>query len=220
MADNVYEILEAAIPSYRKYIDIPVCDNGEPMVELPLDGQIRGRQFDFGSRELTDGVVEVRADVRNRLWIAAEFLVSLDAGFSLEVGYGYRPLEVQRRKYDEQLVRLSNEYDDEQKLCDAAHRFVAIPQAAGHPTGGAVDISIYREDVELDFGTSRWELEKDSYTFSPYISESALRNRMLLRETMVRAGFAPYGGEWWHFSYGDKEWAYVTKSPTARYDQL
>ena len=24
---------------------------------------------------------------------------------------------------------------------------------------------------------------------------------------MVAEGFAPFDGEWWHFSYGDREWA-------------
>lgn len=26
-------------------------------------------------------------------------------------------------------------------------------------------------------------------------------------------------GEWWHFSYGDKEWAYADKMPDALYGQ-
>lgn len=32
-------------------------------------------------------------------------------------------------------------------------------------------------------------------------------NRFLLQDLMLLVGFAPYYGEWWHFSYGDREWA-------------
>jgi len=43
---------------------------------------------------------------------------------------------------------------------------------------------------------------------------------MHLREAMVRAGFAPFNGEWWHFSYGDPEWAALWGEPAALYKQL
>ena len=31
--------------------------------------------------------------------------------------------------------------------------------------------------------------------------------RRLLFDSMTEAGFAPYAQEWWHFSYGDRDWA-------------
>jgi D-alanyl-D-alanine dipeptidase len=37
---------------------------------------------------------------------------------------------------------------------------------------------------------------------------------------MVAAGFAPFYGEWWHFSYGDREWAAVYGEPAALYGPL
>ena len=47
-----------------------------------------------------------------------------------------------------------------------------------------------------------------------------MKNRMLLRAVMMSAGFAPFVGEWWHFSYGDKEWAKYVGNEVAPYDQL
>jgi D-alanyl-D-alanine dipeptidase len=55
-------------------------------------------------------------------------------------------------------------------------------------------------------------------TFSPLVSEEARRLRMTLREAMMSGGFAPFDGEWWHFSYGDREWAKYYGAATARYD--
>lgn len=42
---------------------------------------------------------------------------------------------------------------------------------------------------------------------------------MLLRDCMLRVGFAPFDGEYWHFSYGDREWAFLTGAPASLYNQ-
>ncbi|CAN5792512.1 hypothetical protein BH24ACT5_BH24ACT5_22750 [soil metagenome] len=47
-----------------------------------------------------------------------------------------------------------------------------------------------------------------------------LRNRRLLVEAMGRVGFVNYGHEWWHYSYGDRYWAFTTGAETAIYDGL
>ncbi len=39
----------------------------------------------------------------------------------------------------------------------------------------------------------------------------------MLRNVMVSVGFAPFDGEWWHFCYGDKEWAVYYNKPAACY---
>ena len=43
------------------------------------------------------------------------------------------------------------------------------------------------------------------------------KNRMLLRDAMAKAGFIGYKEEWWHFSYGTKEWAIERNEPHAIY---
>jgi hypothetical protein len=45
-------------------------------------------------------------------------------------------------------------------------------------------------------------------------------NRKMLRDAMMAEGFAPYDGEWWHFCYGDKEWAFYYKKDKALYNQV
>jgi D-alanyl-D-alanine dipeptidase len=69
-------------------------------------------------------------------------------------------------------------------------------------------------------GTAAMEASRDSFTFSPFVSRQAWDDRQLLRRAMMAAGFAPYDGEWWHFSYGDKEWARFYRKPGALYDQV
>lgn len=73
----------------------------------------------------------------------------------------------------------------------------------------------------LDFGSEIYDYTKILYpTFTKGISKNAKQNRMMLRNVMIKAGFAPYDGEWWHFSYGDREWAYYYRKKYAIYKQL
>jgi D-alanyl-D-alanine dipeptidase len=41
------------------------------------------------------------------------------------------------------------------------------------------------------------------------------QNRLLLREAMTFAGFEQHPKEWWHFSYGDQLWAWLTNQKQA-----
>lgn len=103
------------------------------------------------------------------------------------------------------------------------HEKIAVPEVAGHPTGGAVDVTIYdmENQKELDFGSKIHDFSSDiCYTFYKNISDDEKENRMLLRHLMLNEGFAPYDGEWWHFSYGDREWAFYYKKRECLYNVI
>lgn len=46
-------------------------------------------------------------------------------------------------------------------------------------------------------------------TFSDEISGQQATNRKFLHDYMVGQGFSPFYGEWWHFSYGDREYGAI-----------
>lgn len=54
-------------------------------------------------------------------------------------------------------------------------------------------------------------------THCSIISEAAQQNRNLLHEIMSNHGFINYPTEWWHFSYGDRYWAYHRNANHAIY---
>jgi len=118
--------------------------------------------------------------------------------------------------------RLSLQFSDLEgkRLLARTHKDIATPEVAGHPTGGAVDLQIIRDGRPLDFGSRIWEFQPDSFTFSPFMNKEGWKNRQLLRSAMINVGFAPFDGEWWHFSYGDKEWAKYYDKPAAMYEQV
>jgi D-alanyl-D-alanine dipeptidase len=94
-----------------------------------------------------------------------------------------------------------------------------------HNTGAAVDIEIMTPAGKLlDMGMEA----KDGLSVDPTlcltgcqtISKTAQKNRQLLHEIMHAHGFINYPTEWWHFSYGDRYWAYHVGAKTAIYGSL
>jgi D-alanyl-D-alanine dipeptidase len=59
-------------------------------------------------------------------------------------------------------------------------------------------------DGALDFGTGYDCMDELSATLHPQIKGEPRRNRLLLRDLMVAAGFRPYRREWWHFELIDE----------------
>src|SRR4029453_8568299 len=106
------------------------------------------------------------------------------------------------------------------ELLEATHRRVSVPSVAGRPTGGAVGVDVLRDGTPVEMGTPVLPSTRDAFTFSPFVGREAWDNRQLLRQAMMAAGFAPFDGEWWHFSYGDKEWARYYRKSHALFDQL
>lgn len=86
-------------------------------------------------------------------------------------------------------------------------RYVADPaKGSRHNRGGAVDVTLVKLDTgdELMMPTGFDDFsERAGYAFTN-LEASAIRNRTMLRETMMRHGFAPMETEWWHFD--DTNW--------------
>lgn len=216
---EVYRLLEEKMLGYADYIDVPVKAEGEPFVPIVATSNLVAKQIGTNMKPYTGSDVYVRSSVLRRLEGAAKVLAQYDKNLCLEVIYGYRALSIQKQLFEKYKEQLSGQYSGEE-LMAATHRLVAVPDVAGHPAGAAVDIQIVRDGSPLDFGTSIHEFVPDTFTFSPFISKEAWANRQILRSVMMSAGFAPFDGEWWHFSYGDKEWAKYYRRDYALYSQV
>ncbi len=219
MMRNPYENLEMSMLSIHDYKDMPVLDDNEPLVPIVDSVSLTAKQRGEDMKKYTGDIVYVRQSTLDRLGSAATLLIAVDDSLTLNVTYGYRALQVQTQRFEAAKQSFVGQFSGEE-LDMAAHRLTARPDVAGHPTGGAVDIQITCDEKPVDFGTKIGEFVPDTYTFSPFVSLEAMRNRMLLRTVMMAAGFAPFDGEWWHFSYGDKEWARYTNQLNALYKQL
>lgn len=55
------------------------------------------------------------------------------------------------------------------------------------------------------------------FTAASNISRTARANRAILTRALGAAGLVNYPTEWWHWSFGDRYWAWHTAHPTAIY---
>lgn len=142
----------------------------------------------------------------------------------IKISYGYRHPSIQKKRFTKMKNKFLNEhskqYTDEQ-INSIIHNFVAFPDAAGHPTGGAVDVTITSTDGDWDMGTAIADFSNTQVipTYNAATIEQQER-RLILHDVMIEAGFAPFYGEWWHFAYGEREWAAFYSKPFAIYDQV
>ena len=123
-----------------------------------------------------------------------------------------------RERDKKEVVEAHPEYN-EQQITSALNRISASVGSSGHQTGGAVDLTLCKEDgTSLDMGTGYLEHNKRTPTSYRSITKEQKKNRQILLTAMKCAGFVNYPGEWWHFCYGDKMWAAYSRVPYAIYD--
>lgn len=83
-------------------------------------------------------------------------------------------------------------------------QFVAVPhEGSVHNRGYAADLSLYdlKTGKELEMPSAFDEMNEKAYPDYQGGTESARRNRDLLRKIMESHGFTVHPCEWWHFNY-------------------
>jgi len=196
----------------------------EEFVLLPLEDDLvigkyhqRMNMLEYGHK------IAVRKSVYDKLVKVAKNLKKINDNYKVIVVYGFRDMKKQEKYFNEILNEVKEKFDNEAEMYEYIHEKIAVPLVSGHPTGGAVDAAIYdlKEGKVLDFGSEiLYYSTNRCYYNTKDISDDARNNRKILREIMMSEGFAPYDGEWWHFSYGDKEWAFYYKKEKALYNQV
>ncbi|NBH08876.1 M15 family metallopeptidase [Amycolatopsis sp. SID8362] len=210
---------EIILMSDPKVAAIPVAECGERLVDVRRVSSLL--IDDRKQQESADAAAHLREGVLNRL-LAAE--ASLPQGLRLLFVEGYRPPSLQRRYFEEYAAQLSADHPESSagEVRSAASRFVSPPEIAPHSAGAAVDLTLADADGhELDLGTRMNATPEESagacYTHAADITDEARSLRRILGTALTDAGLVNYPTEWWHWSYGDRYWALMTATATARY---
>lgn len=191
---------------------------GEPL----MDPTLLSPRITYGASYLRQGLPGAektclcRRTVAQRLAQAAD---RLPDGYSLYIFDALRSLTVQKALYDRFRKEAARERPSlsPRELDDVIDEFVALPvkrldRPSPHATGGAVDLTLCRDGQLLDMGTGFDDftalahtdaLEKDC----PPELEAARKNRRILYHLMDSVGLVNYSSEWWHFAYGERQWA-------------
>ena len=182
---------------------VPVRDCGETLVDVRASAPLL---VVSPSTYLRYGVVE-------RL-VTAQSL--LPRTIRLLIVDGYRPATLHCRHVtcaleEAQLVCPDLPAADVDRLTG---RCTTPPSVAPHPTGGAVDLTLSNEHV----------IEAPDAVLptccAGIVPPPADTTRQLLTSALTAVGMVNYPTRWWHWSYGDRFWAFSTQARYSRYGPL
>ena len=191
---------------------LPVVDSGEALVPVPAD--TAGPE---GDRPL------VRSGVAARLAVAQ---LLLPPGRRLRVVEGHRRPEDQLaiwRRYAAE-VEAAHPFALPEEQRRLTSRFVSPIEVAPHVAGAAVDVTLVdRLGRPVDLGTpidATPEASRGACFMDAAIGVEAREERRLLTLAMTGAGFVNYPTEWWHWSHGDRYWAWSVRAGSAVYGPI
>lgn len=157
---------------------------------------------------------------------------SLPSGYKLVVFDAWRSIITQQalyESYQQQLAKANPTWSASQ-LKAATLRIVALPSTLAdkpspHNTGGSIDLSIVDPQGRLLEMASPFD-DTSNYAKTSYFEENqptnptevtARNNRRWLYQIMLTAGFTNYPEEWWHYDFGNQNWAYQSQQNQAIY---
>lgn len=208
----------------------PVSDDLISLNYLPTQMLVSPQ---YALQKLPGAEIELyaRPDVQAKLVEASHLLPE---GYKFVILDAWRAMETQQALFDQMrrfVARDFPEYTPEE-IQTAALRIVALPsldpeKPSPHNTGGSIDLSIVDSQGRLlDMGSpfddiserARTDFYEDAATTEAEIT--ARDNRRLLYQIMTSVGFTNYAEEWWHFDYGNQNWAWVSEQPNALYSSI
>ncbi|GAA0137825.1 hypothetical protein YSY43_46660 [Paenibacillus sp. YSY-4.3] len=130
-------------------------------------------------------------------------------GYSLLIYDAYRPQKAVEHfsqwAADEQDVKMKEEfYPDIDKK--NVFKLGYLSHRSGHSRGSTVDLTLADNETgePLDMGGIHDFLGEISAHDAAGLTEAQAENRLLLKETMMAAGFKPYRKEWWHYTLNNE----------------
>ncbi|MDR3504326.1 MAG: M15 family metallopeptidase [Legionella sp.] len=206
---------------------IPIDENNEPLIDLKQQNELAYGPPPDTPLTMND-YTKMRKTVYEKLCQAQN---KLPNDWKFRIYEGLRSLGVQKILFDSHYnsLKLNNLTKSEEELFKQTSLLIApvrffdatinIPP---HSTGGAIDLEVIDKNgnlVNLGMEIKDWnKVDSDiCETFSQNISAEARKNREILLDILYEQEFVNYPYEWWHFSYGDRLWAYLMDKKEAFY---
>lgn len=197
---------------------IPIEENNEPMVDIKnyndlLYGPPPENEF------TTNDYTKMRTTIYEKVLDAQK---QLPNNCRFKLYEGFRSCRVQQMLFDEMHAIMRNRYpelNDEElfhettSLVSPVINFDGSRNIPVHNTGAAVDIEIIDENgdfIDMGMTAAEWQTVQPELCSTHYkaLPDQIKQNRELLFDVMTEQGFVNYPTEWWHFSFGDRYWAY------------
>ena len=212
---------------------ITIKECGESLESLdPNKFILHSIYFEQGIADTSE--IKLRSGVVERLRKSQNYLQTIDGckGWKIKIWDGFRLIKVQDKLYKDYYHDLKKDHPDwtDGQIRDQVERFVFPPSTnpsspSPHNTGGAVDLTLVDDKgKDVPMGTEFDAFTEKSHT--DYFNkqgktedqaDSFHANRMLLKKVLEHSGLSNYPFEWWHFNFGNQEWALRTDHDTAIY---
>ncbi|KRN75486.1 hypothetical protein IV73_GL000655 [Weissella kandleri] len=212
----------------------PITENHEPLVPLGLLPERIIVQPAYFIQGLSGAMSELyaRKQVQKQLAYAASLLPD---NYHLVIFDAWRSVTTQAALFHSLKRKISRNNPDwtKQQVVDATLTTVAAPsrdkyKPSPHNTGGAIDLTIADDQgLMLDMASPFDDFRENAQTNYLECKENltpaevvARDNRRLLYNIMHKAGFTNLINEWWHFDYGNQNWAQCDAHPEALYGAI
>ncbi|MBD3880530.1 D-alanyl-D-alanine dipeptidase [Phormidium tenue FACHB-886] len=228
----------------KPYQQVPIAECGEPLLPIPLaEFAIVDPHPYVKLAAPYDGKSPyyLRRGVLERLLNAQNVLQRSHPGWRIQIFDAYRPRAVQQYMVDYTFAETVKAQGKTPELLSAAERqdilgqvyqFWAVPSdnpatPPPHSTGAAVDVTIVDVTGQaVEMGSPIDEMSPRSYPDHFASAEGSAehltfhRNRQILKQAMLAAGFRQAPEEWWHFSWGDQFWAWLAHQDDSSQPQV
>jgi zinc D-Ala-D-Ala dipeptidase len=219
----------------KPYQQIPIDECGEPLVQIPSEQFAFEQPHPYQKlgapyhNSKVDSPYYLRQGVVDSLMVAQKQLQQNHPEWKIQIFDAYRPVEVQQFMVDYTFAEIAKAQgctlpvteDKRQVILDKVYQFWAVPSLdrttpPPHSTGAALDVTLVDEnDRKIDMGSPIDEISERSYPDYFANSNDAEakeyhRRRQVLKDAMTAADFQQHPNEWWHFSWGDQMWAWLT----------
>ncbi len=222
----------------RPWNHIKINECNEPLVSIPESiFRLTPHPYMSLGAPYSTGVDPwvLRTSVLKRLIRAQQYLSDISPHLQLALFDAWRPISVQKFmfNYTIQETCKSKGIDindlsvtgDINDVIEEVGRFWAKPSSnpltpPPHSTGAAIDLTLADMNgnpldlgCEIDFigAESSPDFYKKNNLGMPCSKYQVFHNRRsLLFLVMEQAGFVQHPNEWWHFSYGDQLWSWVS----------
>ena len=210
-----------------KVIAIPIHDIQEPLV----DSREKGDILIGPSPEIDNNTTYtlMRYTVYKKL---KEAQIRLPSRLRFCLYEAYRHPQLQKDLFAIHLQKTQIRYPNwpyEKQFTEATKLFSPMILLDGsiniapHTTGAAIDVYLIDTDgnaIDMGIHPKDWMQDADgclSLMDSEYISVEAKNNRTIMHRVLSSVGFVNYPTEYWHWSYGDRYWAYCKNRAYAIY---
>jgi D-alanyl-D-alanine dipeptidase len=211
----------------KKILSIQIVDQKEEMVDLKNQSIIS-----YGSSpEIPDNkdYTKIRKMVYEKLCLAQTYLPK---NLFFCIYEGYRSIKLQEYLFNKRFKKIKNLHPswlDNQIFKETIKMVSPVINQDGsqnippHSTGGAMDIylvDVHGNPVDMGIHPKDWMLDENgslSKTDSAIISSEAQKYRKIMIDALTKVGFINYNMEYWHWSYGDRYWAYHKQENNALY---